>query len=81
MSELRPLRWSQVPTGNFNGQVGGLTFYVVAFHANGEGWQVHPKLPGQKTVRVNSPGEGKAKAVELYRAFLRILIAEGEVLP
>jgi hypothetical protein len=72
--EFKPLTWSQDGHGAWNGKVGPVTMFCVAYYA-ARGWFVAPKLPGlNKTVAVGSQEEGQTLAEKLYRQWLMGLV-------
>ncbi len=71
--KFRQLLLSRAKNGNLNCKVGNRTFFVIAFHA-GEGYYVHPKLPGFKSVKVGCYEEGATVALKLYKQFTQELI-------
>jgi hypothetical protein len=62
---MKPLQWSRMQSGVWNGKVGSVTLMVVALHPE-RGWFVSPKLPGLKTVNVGSEQEGQIVADKLW---------------
>lgn len=62
---MKTLKWSQNGQGNWNGKAGPYTLMVVAFH-QGEGWWLHPKLPGLPSELVRDSVEGQARANQMY---------------
>jgi hypothetical protein len=65
---VKHLQWSQMQSGTWNGKVGQTTIMVVAWHL-GRGWFVAPKLPGLKTVNVESEQTGKRVAANLWSSW------------
>ena len=61
------LSWSQEKEV-YNGKIKPCqdTLFVVAYHV-GEGWFVHPKLPGLKSIKVESLAEGMQRSEEVCR--------------
>jgi hypothetical protein len=70
------LSWSQNQAGAWNGKAGPYTLMVVACH-QGEGWQVHPKLPGLKSVKVKTPEAGRIAAECMWRDWFKALGKDG----
>lgn len=70
---MRPLAWSRNGQGNWNGKVGPLTLFVVAWHTGRRQWLVISKLPGGKTKAVGGVAEGQALAGELWERFLELV--------
>jgi hypothetical protein len=66
------LKWSQAGAGNWNGKAGTYTMMVVAFH-EGEGWWLHPKLPGLHGQMVKNPSEGRTIANRLFSEWLQAI--------
>lgn len=69
---MKLLQWSQNQVGNYNGKVGVLTLFVVAYHTGENRWMLLPKLPGFKSVPVGSILEGQRRAAALYQSFMDI---------
>lgn len=69
---MKTLKWSQNGQGNWNGKAGPYTLMVVAFHL-GEGWWLHPKLPGLPSEMVGDPVEGRAKANLRFSEWLQAI--------
>ena len=58
------LKWSRAQSGVLNLKAGwGITLFVVAYHS-GDGYYVHPKLPGLKSIKVGSETEGQTTAIK-----------------
>jgi hypothetical protein len=70
---MRQLEWSQNKAGTFNGKVGHITLFTVAYFAE-RGYFVTPKLPGlNKVISVNSAEAGKRKAEAIYKRYFDFL--------
>jgi hypothetical protein len=70
---MRQLQWSQNKAGTFNGKVGHITLFSVAYYAE-RGYFVTPKLPGlNKVIPVNSFEAGKRKAEAIYKQYFNFL--------
>jgi hypothetical protein len=55
---------SRMESGVINCKIGAITLFVVAYHA-GDGYFVHSKLPGLKSVRVGCDEEGVTVAIKM----------------
>jgi hypothetical protein len=62
---MKPLEWSRMQSGVWNGKVGAITLMTVALHPE-RGWFVAPKLPGLRTVDVADLEEGRQVANKLW---------------
>ena len=70
---MRQLKWSQNEAGTLNGKIGHVTLFTVAYYPE-RGYFLAPKLPGlNKTILVNSEGEGKRKAEALYQRYFNFM--------
>jgi len=70
---MKPLTWSRMQSGVWNGKVGQFTFFAVAWHTGEHAYYVFPKLPGIKSVKVQSEADGKFIADQLYKHWLEML--------
>ena len=69
---MRQIKWSQDKAGTLNGKVGHVTLFTVAYYPE-RGYFVAPKLPGLKTIQVNSEEGGKKEAEALYQRYFNFL--------
>jgi hypothetical protein len=74
---FKKLALSRMKSGVINCKIAAITLFVVAYHA-GEGYFVHPKLPGLKSVRVGCDEEGVTVAIKMYQQFVKELLADGQ---
>lgn len=59
------LSWSQAENGNWNGKRGQYTLVAISYH-QGDGWWLHPKMPGIPGQRVDNPQAGMDIANRLF---------------
>ncbi|MGA8572851.1 MAG: hypothetical protein ACLP7A_03915 [Desulfobaccales bacterium] len=70
---MRQITWSQNKAGTFNGKVGHVTLFTVAYYPE-RGYFIAAKLPGlNKTIPVNSEEAGKRKAEAIYQGYFDFL--------
>lgn len=71
---MRELKWSVDSKNNFNGKVGHLTLFVIAWHSGWNTYILIPKLPGlNKAYKVASVIAGKRQANRLYINYVGFL--------